>query len=275
MEHNLVHYWAEDRKCWTELTKMPPSLQRLYSVCQLSCDKLLVTGGSVGGVKKADCWLLDLVNTIWTEMPSMSTAREYHRSIVLDQYVYVLGGKDASVKAMASVECLDVVQRRWSSLPDLSRAVYGPSVICYGHRIYVFGGHDVDDKILSCSQVFDPVSGQWRPLPDMPEACNLGAAVSLGGFIYLVGGGQRSCLQFDPATDQWKQLSRPRLGHGNAPAVVWKGGILVGGDGGAGEFGSALIEHYDPVTDQWTDWQTPLREPLITHTMFNVTLSGV
>ena len=275
MEHNLVHYWAEDRKCWKELTRMPQSLGSFYSVCQLSCDKLLVTGGWVGRVKKADCWLLDLVNTIWTDMPSMSTARYYHRSIALDQYVYVLGGRDASKKATASVECFDVVQRHWSSLPGLPQAVDSLSAISYDQKIYVFGGIDVNDKRLSCSHVFDPVSGQWRSLPDMPKVCSFGAAVSLGRYIYLVGGYRRSCLRFDSATDQWRQLSRPRMQHGNAPAVVWKGGILVGGHGGGGKFGSAVIEHYDPVTDQWTDWQTPLREPLYAHTMFSATLSGV
>ena len=52
VEHSLVHYWAEDKKCWRELIRMLQSVGRLYSVCQLTCDKLLVTGGSVKGVKK-------------------------------------------------------------------------------------------------------------------------------------------------------------------------------------------------------------------------------
>ena len=149
MNYNLVHYWTEDKTCWRELTRMPPqSVGRLYSVCQLTCDKLLMTGRQVGAVK-ADCWLLDLVNAMWTQMPPLSTARSYHRSIVLDQYVYVRGGKDASKKVTASVECFDVVQRQWSSLPDLPQAVSASSVISYGHKIYIFGGRDTDGKTLS------------------------------------------------------------------------------------------------------------------------------
>ena len=254
---------------------MPQSVGWLYSVCQLTCDKLLVTGGAVDGVMKGDCWLLDLVNTTWTHMPPLSTARFVHGSTVLDKNVIVLGGEDASRNAMASVECFNVVQRRWSFLPHLPQAVCSPSVITYDHKIYVFGGHDTDDEIQSCVHAFDTVSRRWLLLPDMPEECDLGAAVSLDRFIYLVGGFTRSCLRFDPATHQWERLSRPRLEHGNAPAVVWKGGILLGGHGGGGEVGSALIEHYNPVTDKWTDWQTPLREPLSNHTMFSAILSGV
>ena len=275
MRHKVVDYWAEDKKCWRECTKIPQSLGGLYSVCQLTCDKLLVTGGCGDSEETANCWLLDLVNTTWTQMPPLSTGRSYHRNIVLDQYVYVVGGRDASKKAMASVERVDVVQRQWSSLTDLPRAMYAPSVISYDQKIYVFGGVDGDGKILSCVHVYDSVLRQWLTLPDMPEACTFGAAVSIGGFVYLVGGGSRSCLRFDPATDQWTLMSRPRLVHSNAPAVVWEGGILVGGDGGSGKMGSAAIEHYDPVTDKWTDWQAPLKEPLMAHAMFSVVLSGV
>ena len=276
MKHNLVHYWAEHQKCWRELTRMPQSIGSFYSVCQLTCDKLLVTGGEVGGEVTANCWLFDLVNIRWTHMPSLFPARLYHRSIVLDQYVYVLGGIDTKDNAMASVKCFDVVQRQWSSLTDLPRAMYAPTVISYGHKIYVFGGLDDDDKSLLCVHVYDSVLGQWLILPDMPEVCGFNAAVSLSRFIYLVGGYTRSCLRFNPATHQWTQLSRPRRRHGNAPAVVWKGGILVGGNSGGGrEARSAAIEHYDTVKDQWTDWQAPLKEPLATHTMFSVILSGV
>jgi len=56
---------------------MLQSVGRLYSVCQLTCGKLLVTGGQVGGVRKIDCWLLDLVKTTWTQMLSLSTVHIY------------------------------------------------------------------------------------------------------------------------------------------------------------------------------------------------------
>ena len=49
----------------------------------------------------------------------------------------------------------------------------------------------------------------------------------------------------------------------------------MSGCGGGGKVDSAAIEHYDPVTDEWTDWQTPLKEKLSSHHMFSVILSGV
>ena len=108
----------------------------------------------------------------------------------------------------------------------------------------------------------------------MLEACSLGSAVAFSRYIYLLGGFRRSCLRYDPATDSWTRLSEPRQKHGNAPAVVWQGQILVAG-GGDAKTKSSVIEHYDPVTNEWSDWTTPLNEKLNSHCMFSVILCGV
>ncbi|KAI0242357.1 hypothetical protein LSAT2_013949 [Lamellibrachia satsuma] len=272
--HNLCHYWEDRSKCWQLLMELPQSVGMLYDVCLVASDQLLLTGGLKGGVR-GDCWLLDLVNKKSTQMPSLATARCYHRSVLLGDSVYVVGGKDISDKAIGSVERFDLKQRQWSSLPDMPQPVFGPAAISYGHRVYVFGGRDADNKNLSCTQAYDTVSGNWLSLVDMPEVCDLGAAVFINRCIYLVGGFSRSCLRYDTATDSCTRLSRPRQKHGNAPAVMWQGGILVSGSGGGGMVKSAAIEHYDPVIDEWTDWQTPLKEKLLCHHTFSVILSVV
>ena len=273
-DHNLCHYWVDRSKCWQLLMELPQSVDRLYDVCQVASDLLLLTGGWKDGVR-GDCWLLDLVNKTSTQMPSSATARRYHRSVFLGDYIYVVGGKDFSDKTIGSVERFDLKQRQWSSLPDMPQPVFGPAAISYGHRVYVFGGRVADNENSSCTQAYDTVSGNWLTLADMPEVCDLGAAVCINRCIYLVGGYSRSCLRYDTATDSWTMLSRPRQVHGNAPAVVWQCGILVSGSGGGGTVDSAAIEHYDPVIDEWTDWQTPLKEKLSCHHTFSVVLSGV
>ena len=273
-DHNLCHYWVESSKCWQLLMELPQSVGRFYDVCQLASDLLLLTGGWKGGVR-GDCWLLDLVNKKSTQMPSLATARCFHRSVLLGDYVYVVGGEDASDKMISSVERFDLKQRQWSSLPDMPQPVSSASAISYGHRVFVFGGRSANNKNLSCTQAYDTVSGNWLTLADMPEVCDLGAAVSMTRCIYLVGGFSRSCLRYDTATDSWTRLSRPRQGHSNAPAVMWQGSILVAGCSSGGKEDSAAIEHYDPVIDEWSDWQTPLKEKLSSHSTFSVILSGV
>ena len=262
----------EESNCWQLLTELPQSVGRWYDICQLASDQLLLTGGVKGGVKKGDCWVLD--GNKWTQMPSLASARYLHRNVLLGDYVYVVGGKDVSGKVIASVERFDLKQHQWSAVPDMPQPVYVPSVISYGHRVFVFGGRSADNAVLSCTQVYDTTSGKWITLAAMPEACDCGAAVSINSCIYLVGGHNRSCLRYDPYSHRWTRLSRPCQKYGQAPAVVWQGGILVAG-GGIGKPESAIIEHYDPVTDKWSDWQTPLKEKLMCHGMFSVILSGV
>ena len=232
---------------------------------QVTTDLLLLTGESKGGVR-GDCWLLDLVNKKSTQMPSLATAHRFHHSVLLGDYVYVMGGKDVSDKVIGSVDRFHLRRRQWSSLPDMPQPVFEPVAI---------SGHDTDNEKLSCTQAYDTVSGNWLTLAAMLEVCDLGTAVCINRCTYLVGGFSQSCLRYDPATDSWTRLSRPRQEHRNAPAVEWQGGILVSGSGGGGMVDTAAIEYYDPLTDEWTDWQTPLKEKLCCHRMFSVSLPGV
>ena len=104
----------------------------------------------------------------------------------------------------------------------------------------------------------------------MTEECKRSAAVSVNDSIYVVGGENRTCLKYDHTTDTWTQLSRPRQKHRNAPAVVWRGLILVAG--GGPEPLTSLIEQYDPLTDTWSDWKGELNVNLWCHGMFIVDL---
>ena len=274
VDNKVCQYYNEDTSCWETLTEMPPSVGGLYSVCYLG-RSLLLTGGVKGGVALNQCWLCDLATTKWEAMPPLVTARCYHRSVSLSDSVYVVGGKGVGNKVLASVECFNVKRRQWSAMPDLPRAVYGAMVTTYGNKVLVFGGKNAQGVVLCCTQVLDTTRGQWNTRSDSPEACNLGVAVTLNDIMYVVGGHSRTCLKYIPATDIWTRLSQPRERHGNAPAVVWRGCILVSGGGGGPNPQTSVIEQYDPITDTWSQWKSELKVKLSSHYMFNVDLYDV
>ena len=205
-------------------------------------------------------------------MPPLITARFYHRSISLDDSVYVVGGEVAGERVLTYVECLNVKRKQRLSRPELPQAVTVPAVVTYNNKIFVFGGRDAEDEDLCCTQVFDTTRGQWSTLSDMPKVCSIGAAVALNDSIYVVGGYQRTCLKYDPTSDSWTKL---RQSHGNAPAVVWHGFILVvRGNGSEDEIPG--IKQYDPLTDTWSYCIIPpLKKKLSHHCMFDVDLYGV
>ena len=270
-EQKSCQYYKEDTTSWESLTELPNSVGRLCDVCRV--DKgLLVTGGSTSRAVN-QCWLYDFATKKWEEMPRLITARCYHRSVSLNDCVYVVGGKGVNKTVLASVECLNAKRKEWMSLPEMPQAVFGPAVVTFKNKIFVFGGPDAHDKVLCCTQVFDTTRGQWSTMSDMPEVGSICAAVTLNDCIYVVGGDNRTCLKYDPTSDNWTKLSQPRLSHGNAPAVVWRGSILVAG-GGSGKPESSVIEQYNPLTDTWLEWKTTLDMKTVCHCMFNVDLSG-
>ena len=189
----------------------------------------------------------------------------------MGETVYVVGGKGADGKVVKTVERLDVKCRQWTSLADMPQSVYLPMTVSCGSSVYVFGGRDEKNNSVRCAPMYT-MWGEWRILTDMPEECDLGSVVTLNSYIYVLGGYKKSCMRYDPATDCWKRLSKPRLKHCNAPAVVWQGNILVAGGGGDSKTTSSVIEQYDIEKDEWSDWDTELTAKLSGHLLFNVDL---
>ena len=189
--------------------------------------------------------------------------------------MYVVGGKGVGDNnVLASVECLHLRRRQWSAVADMPQAVFCAPVVTFGNRIFVFGGRDAQGEVLRCTQVLDTTRGSWSTQSDSPAVCNAGAAVTLNDSIYVVGGFGRSCVKYDPASDCWTRLNRPQLAHGNAPAVVWRGSILVAGGRDPKEL-SSVIEAYDPPTDTWTVCDiASMNAKLSCHCVFNIDLSG-
>ena len=148
----------------------------------------------------------------------------------------------------------------------MPEAVYGQMVATYTNKIFVFGGKNTRHQAVARTQVFDPTKGQWSTQSDMTDVCDFGAAVTLNDCIYVMGGSSSTYLKYEPATDTWTRLSKPRESLADAPAVVWRGCILVSG-GGWSNPESSVIQQYDPRTDTWSDWNTTLPVNLAGHAM--------
>ena len=270
VHHKCCHQLSEDGNSWTRLTELPRSVEMYNSVCRVG-GGLLLTGG-LQSYARDDCWIFELAKQKWEKMPPLNTARCWHSNVVLGDTVYVLGGMDATRNTLTSVECLDVKRRQWSTAPDMPESLHLLMATSFGNGVYVFGGRGAKENALRCSRVYDTTWGVWRTLANMPQACDLGSVVTLNSHLYVVGGYTQSCLRYDPSVDDWTVLSQPRMEHGIAPAVVWRGRILVAG--GMGSDGST-IEEYDPETDQWSNWDTKLKVSLSSHFLFNIDFYGI
>ncbi len=272
-ENRYCWYLKEESNSWELLAQLPRPNWKFYSVC-VTQNGILVTGGYHGNVKK-DCWLFDTSEKKWKTISAMEDARCKHKSVVHAGTVYVVGGEDDIDRPLKTIEKLDIRARHWAPATAMMKALSDPLVISHGKFVYVLGGIAHDDTTSTTTQVFDPVWGDWKYRSDMPHPCRLGAAAALNDKIYVVGGYTKSCMSYDPRLDVWTALTVPKDKHGNAPAVVWQGRILVGGGDLHSNETSALVEAYDADSDCWSMWPIALKEKLSCHYLINVDLFGI
>ena len=132
---------------------------------------------------------------------------------MLGEYLYCVGGYDASDRAVSSVERLHVHGDRWEHVADMNKIRGGCGVVAHNNRIYAIGGYDGRKKKKSV-EVFDPNENRWRLISDMPhtrEDLSHSCVVYRDQILVAGGVGEgdkvlSSCLVFNPSSDHWSQL---------------------------------------------------------------------
>jgi N-acetylneuraminic acid mutarotase len=173
--------------------------------------------------------------------------------------------------------------------PDPSEEVLGATA---GGKFYVFAGLAPGWKPKSLVFEYDPASNAWSKKRPMRLASHHVAFASLNNKIYAFGGFTfpesgppgwnpvDNAWEYDPATDEWKELAPMPTRRGAAAAGVAGGKIYVAGGAnslpGVTENGIhparphnvlATVEEYDPATNTWR-----ARRPLLLPRNHHVTV---
>lgn len=247
--------------------KRPLEDLRFSSACATP-KGILVTGGSDGTSVQDDCFFLTAESLKKESMGSMECARFRHQSVLHDHAVFVIGGEDEFCRPLSSVEKFDLHLETWSEVASMHQPLSNPLAVSCRRKIFVVSGVGENQAESLCTQEFDPDWDRWSFKAAMPQACQLGGATCLDDTIYVVGGFSRTCMSFQPLTDTWTVLDPPLKEHGCAPAVVWKGRIVVGG-GKVGDDNevTTLIEEFDPRKKCWSSWSQPMPWGVSSHHM--------
>jgi hypothetical protein len=138
--------------------------------------------------------VLDLHSGRWTAGPDMPTARHHVAAAVLDDMLYMVGGRSPSDFALATVERFDPERGRWQRLPRLPQGVGGPAATTSGGRLVVTGGDDEEGLregggwVTPAAWSYQPGDSRWRRLPDLSVPRHGHAAAPLGGRVYVFEG---------------------------------------------------------------------------------------
>ncbi|XP_002733217.1 kelch-like protein 24 [Saccoglossus kowalevskii] len=176
------------------------------------------------------------------------------RCVVLDGWVYALGGKDVNWASVTSVEKYNPAKNTWTETTPMIHTARKPGVtVCHG-KIYVIGGYS--DVNPPPSQCYDPLLDQWSIVSSCPTltaqqpACT---AVTLNGAIYVICDVTGVLYCYDPLIDSWQLKSPQIVGRTDPGMTVCNGRIYVFGGYYQSNLGAVeTIETYDVVDDTWT-----------------------
>ncbi len=199
----------------------------------------------------------------WSRKKDMPTARYSHRSAVLDDKIYVLGGSNGS--NLDVVEVYDTKTDTWTGAADIPMTTECIGAVGTGGRIYAFmKGKTYDEKGWVFE--YDPALDKWEQKCRMTSArSNLGITV-LDEKIYVIGGLENTDAEghfenvkdvetLDPKTMVWeKKADLTEAKHAVSVSALNGKIYAVGGSitSGTSDYPCKDVEEYDPATDSWT-----------------------
>lgn len=194
---------------WTEGVPLPAP--RAEGTIAAADGKIFVIGGRVRANPESSHFN-DHVDTVrhevfdpdlgrWRQAADAPTARNSAASAVIDDRIYVVGGRqahrqpDGSVRQVnvATLEIYDPRTDRWDTGTPMPQAQGGLAAAAFDGKLYVFGGEQwvPDQKVFATSWVYDPATDRWDALPDLPTPRHGLGASTVAGRIHVIGGGTR------------------------------------------------------------------------------------
>mmetsp|Transcript_32165 Transcript_32165/g.47514 ORF Transcript_32165/g.47514 Transcript_32165/m.47514 type:complete len:563 (+) Transcript_32165:159-1847(+) len=177
----------------------------------------ILTGGlNKNQEPKRNAWLYQ--NGKWDiqTLPRINIARSSHGCAIVNNKVYVLGGRNRNGHLIKSVEMLDLKnpQNGWMFVSPMkyARAPLAVAAVAGSSFLYIFGSSG--EKENRSVERLDLSANEWKSTPHMPHTPSMlaifGAAV-VGDKIYLLGpkANQKknapadAAIVFDPSSKSW------------------------------------------------------------------------
>ena len=184
---------------WRKLADIPNPLQ-LGDVAMVTYNDLLfVVGGhtlSTWSHCVATAAVFDVGNKTWSRLPDLNTPRSSCSAAVVDNTLYVGGGRNGSGNFINSVETLDLGKldksARWREVAPTVR--YDPTLAHFNGKLLAIGGLSRDDysshnSATSTVLLLDNDASQaWLPFPDLNHKWMSHGAFADGNLLVVAGG---------------------------------------------------------------------------------------
>jgi hypothetical protein len=204
-------------------------------------------GGNDGGTTVASVEYAKLnadgsVGT-WAATTSLPGARRQFQPVVVNNYIYVAGGRDASSTTQSTVYYAhinnDGTLGSWNTANPLNDGSTAPrfeaSTFAYNGYIYVTGGFNASVTLQTTSMYAkvnpDGSLGSWSTTTVTPTGMSVQNAVVANGYVYMAGGFTVSDggdsddifyakLNVDGTIGSWTTVAFPLNGNGSLGSII-------------------------------------------------------
>ncbi|MFB6343453.1 kelch repeat-containing protein [Saccharicrinis sp. FJH62] len=202
----------------------------------------------------------------WQQMASMDVKRNGTTSCVLNNLIYVFGGRSNSGFTLDSADVYNTETNEWHNLAPVPVDLQSSSAEVINNKIYLTGGWRQTTSFFTIDSTFeyDPSNNEWTSKKPCPKKTGLNSSCVYNDTLYLFGGfnstdqtGQQDALTYDPVNNSWDNVAEMIYKRGSAGiACVYDEQIYV--IGGLGNYnGSGVMakkpEKYSPGNGTWTE----------------------
>jgi non-specific serine/threonine protein kinase len=200
---------------------------------------------------------------LWSSGPNLPFPVHHAMMVYYRNQLWLIGGflpqgPDLEAAVSNKVLKLDAAAGRWVEGPPLHHARAAAAAVVVGNQIVVVGGrtggqHPGDVKQ---TEIFNGKS--WHDAANIPVPGDHLSAVTDGRYLYALGGrtleptaNHNAVQRFDPASNQWTQLTPMPVANSDMGAVYLGGELITfGGENGLTVYGTTRA--YNLATNTWS-----------------------
>ncbi|XP_013927193.1 PREDICTED: kelch-like protein 41a [Thamnophis sirtalis] len=154
---------------------------------------------------------------------------------VLDQRLYISGGKHADGSYSSALHEYNSLADRWAQLPAMSTPRSVHMFLTCKQKLFALSGWN-DAGPLASAECFDVAQQLWASIASLPIVLRFSASAAYKNKLYLIGGDADSddvvykgLLIYDTHLDTWAQVPLEFSLHGAAAVTVEAGICVIGG----------------------------------------------
>ncbi|KAK2461614.1 hypothetical protein APHAL10511_006077 [Amanita phalloides] len=120
--------------------------QRTGHICVAHDNHIIIFGGTDGQYHYNDTWSYDIATRTWTELQCIGfipLAREGHAAALVDDVIYIFGGRGVDGKDLNDLAAFKISNQRWYMFQNMGPGPSGRSghaMACNAAKVYVLGG---------------------------------------------------------------------------------------------------------------------------------------